>query len=144
MPDGLQVRIHASTIKSFKSRAWKTYPNEHIEGMFGSIQSVGFDIKIFTAVTVLKTSPMCLYYRDNPDDLAEIERLTGSKFLGYIHTHIGKKTCEHLSSADYVDALENAETLTGICHLYQSSGRRYSVLHFEIPRSPMRLKISRL
>lgn len=136
-----KVQIHKKTLRAFKLRAWKTYPNEHIEGMFGFAGPNGFDISYFAPVDVVFRSVSEVYYDHDPESIEDIERQTGTKFLGYIHTHIGKRTCQHPSLVDYEDALSHQEQLMGVCLLYKA-GRKYSTLHFEIPQPPFVLEIS--
>jgi hypothetical protein len=109
--------------------------------MFGTALSDGFEISFFAPVEVGYRSHSEVYYDHDPEFIEEMEEQTGSSFLGYIHTHIGKRTCQHPSLVDYKDALGHQEQLMGVCLLYKA-GRRYSALHFEIPQPPFLLEIS--
>lgn len=139
-----KVRIHSKVLKGFKRRAWETYPNEHIECVMGVRSLDGFDIHILTPVDVIAADPSKVDYDHDLEVISETEQTTRSRFLGYIHTHIGKRTCEHLSLTDSIDALNNQELLTGVCLLYISHGKRHSIFHFEIPQPPLLLEISNI
>ncbi len=137
-----KVQIHKNILRAFKLRAWSHYPNEYIEAMYGRVTVAGFDIHLFAPVDISFAAVDHLYYDHNPESIDDHEKLTGSQFLGYIHTHIGKRTCEHLSLCDYEDALKNQELITATCLLYKTNGRKYAVTHFEIPKPPVLLAIS--
>lgn len=139
-----KIRIHSKILKAFKQRAWKAYPVEHIEAMHGIPRNDGgFDIYAFTPVEHRGTIDYVNYVHDpelQHDTSEEIKTI----FLGYIHTHIGKRTCEHLSFHDCIDTQTSNEILTGVALIYISRGRRFSVFHFERPRPPMVLEISNI
>lgn len=135
------VLVHKTVLDGFRRRAWKAYPLEYIEQVLGRVSENGFEIRILTPV-VHQGSPLAVNYDHDIDDIHESEDLTKSQFLGYIHTHIGARVCEHPSEEDYLDALANNELLSGVCLLYKSGGKRHSVFHFEIPQAPMVLKIA--
>ena len=103
---------------------------------------IRFDIHLFAPVDISAAKVDYICYDHNVESIDEQEQSTGSQFLGYIHTHIGRNTCEHLSLTDYEDALRNGELLTATCLLFKTNGRKYAVTHFEVPKPPAKLVIS--
>lgn len=135
------IQVHKTVLDGFRRRAWRAYPNEYLESILGVITLAGFSINILSPVNHTG-SRLVVNYDHDVEDLHDAEDDTKSQFLGYIHTHIGWRVCQHFSEEDHLDALNNKELLSGVCWIYRSGNKRHSEFYFEVPRPPLLLEIS--
>lgn len=128
----MKVVIDKRVLAGFRRRAWRKFPKEHMEALFGRIYKDTIHITLFYDFPHKSSVWHCSYDQDEIEALrVEAEHL-GLKYLGGIHTHTGLKTCEHMSPIDHITSLSDGDPISGILYLTRS-GRSRSRINFYVP-----------
>lgn len=129
-----RIVVDRRTLNGFRRRAWRAFPNEHIEVLIGREG----EIHAIHPIDYLSTRSMCVY----DDEQFEIVRkqVHPLQLLGTIHTHPNIDTCEP-SEHDWIALRQWPERVTGIACLYTTGKRRRSRVQFYRAIAPFHLDV---
>lgn len=128
----MKVVIDKRVLANFRKRAWRKWPKEHMEALFGRRLKNEVHITVFYHFPHRGTVWHCTYELDEIERLREEASQLGLEYLGAIHTHTGLKTCEHMSEMDHQTSLADGDVISGILYLTKA-GQRRSRINFYIP-----------
>ncbi len=136
----MQANIVRSELQKFRRRAWRRYPNEHIEALFGHFLAGVATVSMIYELDSkdAKTDSIDLH-DDALEDAQAIAKKFGLRFLGTIHTHPGYASCSHASACDLESSVADGEILFGVYHLHDDGPlrRRKSAVNFSCPWEPV-------
>lgn len=128
----MKVFVAPDEIKKFKRRVLKSYPNEHMELLWGKeVSKNEFHVFFFdNQFPYIGTPRTCCYDNNEIDLSAQWAEEAGYMLLGSIHSH---PNCNDTAPSewDYDEALKQGEKLFGIAQVIKSpKGRRKVVIRF--------------
>lgn len=136
--------IIKSELDKFRRRGWRAYRKrrEYVEGMFGYLNTEQNSAVVFLFYPMNHTADLhhCFFEDEDMEDLVDLAKELGLKFLGTIHTHPGFNTCCHPSPGDTDHAVKTNEILTGVVHLFRKGGRAHSNVTFNNSFEPVEVK----
>ncbi len=136
----MQAYILRKELQKFLRRAWRRYPTEHIEALFGLYHNGEATVTMVYELDSKDADQVSIDLHDDAiDDAIEIAKKFNLRFLGTIHTHPGYAYCSHASSCDLESSVADGEILFGVYHLYDDGPdkRRKSQVTFMCPWEPV-------
>lgn len=143
----ISIQMSKSVMRGFRRRAWKAYPNEHMEMLWGF--RVGSVINVVASIGVKQTSTPGACRPDEDEwAMALLEAPEhGLAMVGSIHTH-PLEPCDnhlyeffqHLSMTDHCSGKEWNELISAVTVLYRVNKSRRSTTKWWIPQGKIPVK----
>lgn len=140
------IVVHPEVLRCFRARAWKKYPKEYIEYLWGWRE--GKTLYIVTTVNVKHdaTNTQVLIDSEHEESLHEEASELKLSVVGSIHTHpvLARdpkwlRECNRLLSITdhYCGAASKNEYVSAVVSMWKTDGHRRSATHFWIPQGPI-------
>jgi proteasome lid subunit RPN8/RPN11 len=121
---GSSVVVDRRVLAAFRRRAWKAFPNEHVEIIVGQ----GTEIHGIHPIEYISTPNICFFDFDDELELLA-KQVAPLRVLGSIHTHPGHMDASP-SEHDWESLRASPERITGICAMWEAAKGRRSRIKF--------------